>query len=140
MNFHYKTDSNPTPVQHQLEEAPTGVFPSPHLYQLKAAIKTKDEQQLRDWLQTFANSETIESLIKQRKSSYFPVQLLFSNSKLMSECKKFKLAEKAKITHSFNLSTATFSVDGLGVLTANELKRSVLHTNTPCVHFSEIFC
>ncbi|WP_422413261.1 MULTISPECIES: F-box protein [unclassified Endozoicomonas] len=49
-------------------------FPSPHpLYQLKAAIKTKDEQQLRDWLAPFANKGTVESLIEHRKNIHFPV-------------------------------------------------------------------
>ncbi|WP_448215002.1 F-box/WD repeat-containing protein [Endozoicomonas sp. 2B-B] len=102
-----------------LERAWFRRFPSQHQYQLKAMITKKDEQQLRDWLAPFADEDTVESLLKQRESTYFPAQLLFTNSKLMSQCKKFKLVEKAKIPLAYALNTATFSADSLRVVTAS---------------------
>ncbi|WP_422139314.1 F-box/WD repeat-containing protein [Endozoicomonas sp. ALC020] len=102
-----------------LERAWFRRFPLRHQYQLKAMITRKDEQQLRDWLAPFADEETIESLLKQRESTYFPAQLLFTNSKLMSQCKKFRLVEKAKIPHANFITTATFSADSRRVVTAS---------------------
>ncbi|WP_422409859.1 MULTISPECIES: F-box/WD repeat-containing protein [unclassified Endozoicomonas] len=93
-------------------------FPSQHQYQLKAMIAKKDEQQLRDWLAPFADEDTVESLLKQRESTYFPAQLLFTNSKLMSQCKKFKLVEKTKIPLAKGTNTATFSAVSRRVLVA----------------------
>ncbi|WOG28273.1 F-box/WD40 repeat-containing protein [Endozoicomonas sp. 8E] len=95
-------------------------FPSPHQYQLKAMIAKKDEQQLRDWLAPFANKDTVESLLKQRESTYFPAQLLFTNSKLMSQCKKFKLVKKTEITHLDQVNAATLSIDGRHLVTASD--------------------
>ncbi|WP_422473013.1 F-box/WD repeat-containing protein [Endozoicomonas sp. ALB032] len=102
-----------------LERAWFRRFPSQHQYQLKAMITRKDEQQLRDWLAPFADEDTVESLLKQRESTYFPAQLLFTNSKLMSQCKKFKLVEKAKIPHPDGIITANFSADSRRVVTVS---------------------
>ncbi|WOG28272.1 F-box/WD40 repeat-containing protein [Endozoicomonas sp. 8E] len=108
-------------VEHDkaLERAWYRRFPSPHQYQLKAMITKKDEQQLRDWLAPFADEDTVESLLKQRESTYFPAQLLFTNSKLMSQCKKFKLAEKARIPLADGINTATFSAISRRVVVAS---------------------
>ncbi|WP_257255248.1 WD40 repeat domain-containing protein, partial [Endozoicomonas sp. SESOKO3] len=94
-------------------------FPSPHQYQLKNTIKTKNEHQLRAWLKPFADAGTIESLIKQQKNIHFPVQLLFTNSKLMSLCKEFELVEKLEITHGDRVYEANFSPDGQHLVTAS---------------------
>ncbi|WP_257291372.1 F-box/WD repeat-containing protein [Endozoicomonas sp. ONNA1] len=94
-------------------------FPSPYLDQLKATLKTKDEQQLRNWLEPFANKGTVETLIEQRKNIYFPLQLLFTNSQLMSLCRKFELVETLKITHGGKVREATFSSDGQHLATAS---------------------
>ncbi|WP_422138424.1 F-box/WD repeat-containing protein [Endozoicomonas sp. ALC020] len=102
-----------------LERAWNRRFPSSHQYQLKTTIKTKNEHQLRDWLKPFANKETIEPLIKQQKNIHFPAQLLFTNSKLMSLCKKFELVEKLEITHSDRVFEANFSPDGQHLATAS---------------------
>ncbi|WP_448215010.1 F-box/WD repeat-containing protein [Endozoicomonas sp. 2B-B] len=102
-----------------LERAWFRRFPSRHQYQLKAMITKKDEQQLRDWLAPFADEDTVESLLKQRESTYFPAQLLFTNSKLMSQCKTFSLVEKTEINHFNRISTATFSADSRHVVTAS---------------------
>ncbi|WP_422473015.1 F-box/WD repeat-containing protein [Endozoicomonas sp. ALB032] len=103
-----------------LERAWFRRFPSPHQYQLKAMITRKDEQQLRDWLAPFADKDTVESLLKQRESTYFPAQLLFTNSKLKSQCKKFKLVKKTEITHLERVNAATFSIDGRHLVTASD--------------------
>ncbi|WP_422139307.1 F-box/WD repeat-containing protein [Endozoicomonas sp. ALC020] len=102
-----------------LERAWYRRFPPRHQYQLKATITEKDEQQLRDWLAPFADKDTVEPLLKQRESTYFPAQLLFTRSKLMSQCKKFKLVEKAKIPHA-GISKDTFSGVGRRVVAASE--------------------
>ncbi|WP_422135940.1 F-box/WD repeat-containing protein [Endozoicomonas sp. ALD040] len=102
-----------------LERAWFRRFPSQHRYQLMAMITRKDEQQLRDWLAPFADKDTVESLLKQRESTYFPAQLLFTNSKLMSQCKNFKLVEKAEIPHANFINTANFSADSRRVVTAS---------------------
>ncbi|WOG28294.1 F-box/WD repeat-containing protein [Endozoicomonas sp. 8E] len=94
-------------------------FPSPYLYQLKTTIKTKDGQQLRDWFKPMANTGTVESLIERRKNIYFPVQLLFTNSKLMSQSKEFELVEKAVVRHDNTIYCATFSPDGQHLATAS---------------------
>ncbi|WP_257291646.1 F-box/WD repeat-containing protein, partial [Endozoicomonas sp. ONNA1] len=103
-----------------LERAWYRRLPSLNQYQLKTIVTTKDEQQLRDWLKPFADIGTIGSLIKQQKNVYFPVQLVFTNSKLMSQCEKFKLVEKTEITRTRprSITTASFSTDGRHVVTA----------------------
>ncbi|WOG28256.1 hypothetical protein [Endozoicomonas sp. 8E] len=73
-----------------LERAWIRQFPSPLQSQLKTIVRTKDEQQLRNWLQTFMDMSTVESLMEQQKNIYFPAQLFFINSKLMSQCETFK--------------------------------------------------
>ncbi|WP_422452103.1 F-box/WD repeat-containing protein [Endozoicomonas sp. ALC066] len=94
-------------------------IPSPCQFQLKAILRAKDEQQLRNWLQPFADRGTVESLIKQQKSLYFPAQLLFINSKLMSQCERFKLVDKAEISHRSQVMMPTFSPDGRHLVTAS---------------------
>ncbi|WP_422135936.1 MULTISPECIES: F-box-like domain-containing protein [unclassified Endozoicomonas] len=102
-----------------LERAWFRRFPSQHQYQLKAMITKKDEQQLRDWLAPFADEDTVESLLKQRESTYFPAQLLFTNSKLTSQCKKFKLVEKAKIPRAGGINGVSFSAVSRRVVVAS---------------------
>ncbi|WP_257288843.1 F-box protein, partial [Endozoicomonas sp. SESOKO2] len=41
-----------------LEKAWYRRFPSPHQYQLKTIFTAKDNQQLSDWLRSFANADT----------------------------------------------------------------------------------
>ncbi|WP_257288003.1 MULTISPECIES: F-box/WD40 repeat-containing protein, partial [unclassified Endozoicomonas] len=102
-------------------------FPSPHQYQLKTTINTKDEHQLRAWLKPFANKETIELLIKQQENIHFPAQLLFTNSKLMTLCKKFELVEKLEITHGDRVYEANFSPDGQHLVTASRDKTAKIY-------------
>ncbi|WP_257255140.1 F-box/WD-40 repeat-containing protein, partial [Endozoicomonas sp. SESOKO3] len=102
-----------------LERAWSRRFPSPQQYQLKTLFKTKDDHQLRAWLKPFANEDAIKSLIEQRKNVHFPAQLLFTNSKLMSLCEKFKLVEKTVITHDAKIIAATLSPDGRYLATAS---------------------
>ncbi|WP_257291753.1 F-box protein, partial [Endozoicomonas sp. ONNA1] len=94
-------------------------FPSPRQYQLKTIVMTKDSQQLRDWLKPFANRDTVESLIEQQNRTYFPALLLFTNSKLMSQCEKFKLEKKTKKSEHGFVNGAKFSPDSRYAVTCD---------------------
>uniref|UniRef100_UPI002147470E F-box/WD repeat-containing protein n=1 Tax=Endozoicomonas sp. SESOKO4 TaxID=2828745 RepID=UPI002147470E len=102
-----------------LERAWFRRFPSPCQYQLKTIAMTKNRQQLRGWLKPFASRDTVESLLEQRKCNYFPALLLFTNSKLMSQCETFKLVKKARMSQKRHITKATFSTDSCHVLTRN---------------------
>ncbi len=78
-------------------------------------------------MQPFANKGTVKSLIEQRKSIYFPVQLLFNNGKLMSQSKEFELVEKLKITRNDLIYHATFSPDGQHLATASRDKTAKIY-------------
>ncbi|WOG28285.1 F-box/WD repeat-containing protein [Endozoicomonas sp. 8E] len=114
-----------------LERAWYRRFPSPQQYQLRSTIETKDQQQLRDWLEPFADKGTIGLLMEQGKNIHFSVQLLFTNSKLMSLCKEFELVEKLEITHRGRVYQATLSPDGQHLATASRDTTAKIYSREP---------
>ncbi|WP_448218688.1 F-box/WD repeat-containing protein [Endozoicomonas sp. 2B-B] len=114
-----------------LERAWYRRFPSPQQYQLRSTIETKDQQQLRDWLEPFADKGTIGLLMEQGKNIHFSVQLLFNNSKLMSLCKEFELVEKLEITHGGRVYQATLSPDGQHLATASRDTTAKIYSREP---------
>ncbi|WOG28268.1 F-box/WD repeat-containing protein [Endozoicomonas sp. 8E] len=105
-----------------LERAWIRKFTSPYHYQPKTIVRTKDKQQLRHWLGAFTDMDTIRSLMEHQKHLYFPAQLLFINSKLMSQCKKFKLVEKIEITHCNEVNMVNLSPDDRYLVSASKDK------------------
>ncbi|WP_257254557.1 F-box protein, partial [Endozoicomonas sp. SESOKO3] len=105
-----------------LERAWYRRFPSTHQYQLKTIFTSKDDQQLRDWLSPFANSGTVESFVKKRDNAYFPALILFTKSKLMSQCETLSLETKTEITHLKGIYIATLSADSCHLVTVSLAK------------------
>ncbi|WP_422133814.1 F-box/WD repeat-containing protein [Endozoicomonas sp. ALD040] len=97
-------------------------FSSPHQYQLRKTINTKNGNQLRAWLQSFTNDEAVLTSFKDCKpeSVYLPARLYFTKTRLMSECKTFKLVNKATIKEDRAIRTALLSVDGRHMVTVAE--------------------
>ncbi|WP_257274143.1 F-box/WD40 repeat-containing protein [Endozoicomonas sp. SESOKO4] len=96
-------------------------FPSPHQYQLRTAINTKNADQLRDWLKSFTNDQALVNSLADRKPErvYVPALFFFTKTKLMSECKTFKLVKTATIDEKIPVKSARFSVDGRYLVTAS---------------------
>ncbi|WP_422138607.1 WD40 repeat domain-containing protein [Endozoicomonas sp. ALC020] len=93
-------------------------FPSAHQARLETIVSTKDDNQLHDWLGQFTNDKAlIKSLIQCRESCDFPAIFYFTMTELMSKCETFKLVDNGEISHAGRVALATFSDDGLHVLT-----------------------
>ncbi|WP_422135963.1 F-box/WD repeat-containing protein [Endozoicomonas sp. ALD040] len=102
-----------------LEKAWYRRFPSAYQNPLDTLVRTKDEQQLRDWLKAFADKDTIGSLLTQKESTFFPAQLFFTNSKLMSQCETFSPVVKIEIPNVETKNKASFSPDSSHLVTVD---------------------
>ncbi|WP_422413756.1 F-box protein, partial [Endozoicomonas sp. ALB122] len=96
-------------------------FPSPQQYQLRTAIKTKDATQLRDWLKSFTNNQTLLKSLTDLNpvGASVPAQLYFTRARLMSEYKIFNLVRKDTIHANECVDSAALSVDGRHLLIAS---------------------
>ncbi|WP_448215999.1 F-box protein [Endozoicomonas sp. 2B-B] len=75
---------------------------SSHQTLLKTIVATKDKDELRKWLQRFTKDEAlIKSIMDRQASIHFPALFFSTLTKLMCQCKAFKLETKASIPSEF---------------------------------------
>uniref|UniRef100_UPI00214955E7 WD40 repeat domain-containing protein n=1 Tax=unclassified Endozoicomonas TaxID=2644528 RepID=UPI00214955E7 len=106
-------------------------FPSSQQALMETIVTAKDKDQLEDWLRRFTKDEAlIKSIMDCQTSVYFPALFFSSITKLMSECKTFKLETKATlpIFATRNLHTtatkklASFGLDSRHILIVSDNK------------------
>ncbi|WP_422136182.1 F-box/WD repeat-containing protein [Endozoicomonas sp. ALD040] len=96
-------------------------FPSSHQLLLRTIVTSKDDEQLRCWMERFINDkDLIDSLIERRGSPHLPAVLHFTNTERKSKFWTFELATKATISHNRPVNSASFSADASHVVTAGQ--------------------
>ncbi|WP_422136185.1 F-box/WD repeat-containing protein [Endozoicomonas sp. ALD040] len=96
-------------------------FPSSHQFLLNTIVTSKNDDQLRCWMERFINDkDLIESLIQRRSSPHLPALLHFTNTERKSKFWRFNLATKATISHDRPVNSASFSADASHMVTAGQ--------------------